>query len=87
MSIVEDGCSQMDCQDDQKEDVVTEDCDRTDNRYEREQYSKMVDSDEERDKEREEDSDGCSNASEEDEFTSGYEKHFMPTALEILEVS
>ncbi|XP_026216095.1 interleukin 12 receptor, beta 2a, like [Anabas testudineus] len=86
MSIVEDGCSQMDCQDDHKEDVVTEDCDRTDNRYEREQYSKMVDSDEERDKERE-DSDGCSNASEEDEFTSGYEKHFMPTALEILEVS
>lgn len=76
-----DGCPQMD----QKEDVVTEDCDRLNHRYKREEYSKMVDSDEERDRERE-DRDDCSNSSEEKQFTSGYEKHFMPTALEVQKV-
>lgn len=74
--VVGDGCSQMRCQDDQRGDTVTEECDRTDHR--REEYSKMVDSDEERD--------DCCSSSEEEQFTSGYEKHFMPTALEILEV-
>lgn len=86
MSIGGDECSQMDCQDDQKDDV-TEECDRTDRRYDREEYSKMVDSDEEKDREGEEDRDDCPDSSEEEQFISGYEKHFMPTALEILEVS
>lgn len=69
--------------DDHKEDVVTEECDKTDHRYGREEYSKMIDSDEDRDREREEDVDDCWNSSEEEHFTSGYEQHFMPTALEI----
>ncbi|XP_074513020.1 interleukin 12 receptor, beta 2a, like isoform X2 [Sebastes fasciatus] len=68
-------------QDDQREETVTEECHRTDRRYGREEYSKMIDSDEERD--REED---CWSSSEEGQSTSGYEKHFMPTALEVLEV-
>lgn len=79
------GSSQIDCQDDQREDAVTEECDRTDHRYGGDQYSKMVDSDEERDNE-EEDSDDCLSSSEEDRFMAGYEKHFMPSMQEILEV-
>lgn len=79
------GSSQIDCQDDQREDAVTEECDRTDHRYGGDQYSKMVDSDEERDNE-EEDSDDCLSSSEEDRFMAGYEKHFMPSIQEILEV-
>ncbi|KAK2833571.1 hypothetical protein Q5P01_017460 [Channa striata] len=82
-SIVGDGCLQTDCQDDRKEDV-TEECDGTDRRYGRDEYRKMVDSDEERDREGDEDRDDCWNSSEEEEFISGYEKHFMPTAVEIL---
>lgn len=84
MSTLENGCSQIYCEEAQKEDVITEDCDRTDHRYD-EEYSKMVDSDEEKDKVGAEDSDDCSDSSE--DFTSGYEKHFMPTVREILEVS
>ncbi|XP_035471460.2 interleukin 12 receptor, beta 2a, like isoform X1 [Scophthalmus maximus] len=80
-----DGCSRMDCQDEQSEDAVTEECGRTDHRYEREEYSKMVDSEEE-EREMEEHRDDCWNSSEDEQLTSGYEKHFMPTALEILEV-
>ncbi|XP_047428092.1 interleukin 12 receptor, beta 2a, like [Mugil cephalus] len=76
--VVGDGCSQMDFQDDQRETVVAGECDRTDHRYGREEYSKMLDSDEERDV--------CWSSSEEEPFSSGYEKHFMPTDLEILEV-
>lgn len=76
--VVGDGCSQIDFQDDQRKDVVTEECDRTDQRYGREEYSKMLDSDEERD--------GCWSSTDEEPFTSGYEKHFMPTDMEILEV-
>lgn len=76
---VGDGCPQMD----QEEDAVTEDCDRLNHRHEREEYSRMVDSDEERDREREERDDDCSNSSEEDQHTSGYEKHFMPTTSEV----
>lgn len=79
LSIVGDEHPQMD----QKEDVVTKDCDRFKPRYEREEYSKMVDSDEEKDRETE-DRDDCSNSSEEQQFMSGYEQHFMPTAVEIL---
>lgn len=71
-----DGSSQLDCQDDRR-DAVTEDCHRTDNKCGREAYSKMVDSDEER----------SWSSSEEEQCTSGYERHFMPTASEILEVS
>lgn len=82
--LVVDGSSQIDCQDDQREDAVTEECDRTENRYGREEYSKMVDSDEERDRE-EEDRDDSMSSSEEEQLMSGYEKHFMPTALEVLE--
>lgn len=75
--VVGDGCSQVDSQDDQREDVITEECNRKDRRYAREEYSKMVDSDEERDGE------DCWSSSEEEQSTSGYEKHFMPTALEV----
>ncbi|XP_056258620.1 interleukin 12 receptor, beta 2a, like [Seriola aureovittata] len=81
--ILRDGCSQMDCQDDQSENAVLKQGGRTDHRYGRKEYSKMVDSDEERDKE--EDRDDCWSSSDEEQLTSGYEKHFMPTASEILE--
>ncbi|XP_029912967.1 interleukin 12 receptor, beta 2a, like isoform X2 [Myripristis murdjan] len=47
--------------------------------YGREAYSKMIDSDEEQSR------DDCLSSSDEDEFISGYEKHFMPTALEVME--
>ncbi|KAM9346053.1 granulocyte colony-stimulating factor receptor-like [Symphorus nematophorus] len=91
--VVKEGSSQMECRD------VTEEVRRPDHKYGREAYSKMVDSDEERDKEEEEeeevaaaveeeeDTGGCWSSSEEEQCPSGYEKHFMPTALEILEVS
>nr|XP_043906260.1 interleukin-12 receptor subunit beta-2-like [Solea senegalensis] len=79
-----DGCSYKDCQDKQIQDAVTKERDRTDHRCEREEYSKMVDSDEEGD--REEDKDDCSSSSNKEQFTSGYEKHFMPTALELQNV-
>ncbi|XP_073351307.1 interleukin 12 receptor, beta 2a, like [Pagrus major] len=78
--VIGEGSSQMDCQDDQMKDGVTKECPRTDRKYGREAYSKMVDSDEERDNE------DCWNSSEEEQGTSGYEKHFMPTVSEILEV-
>lgn len=87
--VVGDGCTQFDCQDDQGEDAVIAECHRTDHRFGREEYSKMIDSDEERDKqqqEEEEDTGDCWSSSEEEPFPSGYEKHFMPTALEVLEV-
>ncbi|XP_017277263.1 interleukin 12 receptor, beta 2a, like [Kryptolebias marmoratus] len=70
------GCSQTDSRDSRREDTVIEENDRTDRRYGREEYSKMIDSDEDR-------NDECS--SEDEQFTSGYEKHFMPSALEILQ--
>ncbi|XP_051244222.1 interleukin 12 receptor, beta 2a, like [Dicentrarchus labrax] len=81
--LVGDGSSQMDFQDDQREKAVIEECHRTDHKYGREAYSKMVDSDEERDKEEED----CWSSSDDEPCRSGYEKHFMPTVLEILEVS
>lgn len=68
--------SQIDCQDDQKEDAVTEECQKTEHR--RKAYSKMIDSDEEEVRE------DCWSSSEEEPCRSGYEKHFMPTASEIL---
>nr|XP_020472020.1 interleukin-6 receptor subunit beta-like isoform X1 [Monopterus albus]XP_020472021.1 interleukin-6 receptor subunit beta-like isoform X1 [Monopterus albus]XP_020472022.1 interleukin-6 receptor subunit beta-like isoform X1 [Monopterus albus] len=77
-----DWCLQMD---DPRKDVVTEECDRTDQKYGREEYSKMIDSDEERDKGDEGDGGSSWNSAEEEEFTLGYEKHFMPTAMEVLE--
>ncbi|KAG8007039.1 Leukemia inhibitory factor receptor, partial [Nibea albiflora] len=76
--LVRKGDSQMDCQDDQRDNVVIEENHRTDHKYGRQAYSKMVDSDEDKE-------DGWS--SEEEQCKSGYEKHFMPTPLEILEVS
>ncbi|XP_030262992.1 interleukin 12 receptor, beta 2a, like isoform X2 [Sparus aurata] len=78
--VVGEGSSQMDCQDDQMKDGITKECPRTNHKYGREAYSKMVDSDEERDEE------DCWNSSEEEQGTSGYEKHFMPTVSEILAV-
>lgn len=45
----------------------------------------MIDSDEERDRE-EEVNRNDSWSSENDQFISGYEKHFMPTAQEILQI-
>uniref|UniRef100_A0A146XXN1 Interleukin-12 receptor subunit beta-2 n=1 Tax=Fundulus heteroclitus TaxID=8078 RepID=A0A146XXN1_FUNHE len=72
----ETGCFQMECQDDQKADPVTEKVNRTDSRNGRKEYSKMVDSDEEK-------NDSWS-SSEEEQSTSGYEKHFMPSASEIM---
>ncbi|XP_034395332.1 interleukin 12 receptor, beta 2a, like isoform X2 [Cyclopterus lumpus] len=81
--VVGDGGSQVDCQDDQREEAVAEECHGTDHKYEREEYSKMVDSDEER--EREENMEDVWSSSGEEQPVSGYEKHFMPTALEILE--
>ncbi|XP_062264720.1 interleukin 12 receptor, beta 2a, like [Platichthys flesus] len=71
-------------QEEPRENAVTKECGRVDHSHGREEYSKMVDSDEERD--REEDKEDCWSSSEEDESTTGYEKHFMPTALEILDV-
>lgn len=79
-SMLGDGCSNTACQDDQSEDAIAQQGGRANRRYGRKEYSKMVDSDEERDKEEV----GSNCPSEEEEFTSGYEKHFMPSALEIL---
>lgn len=45
--------------------------------HQRTEYKKMVDSDEER----------SWSSSEEEPCTSGYEKHFMPTAVDVLEHS
>uniref|UniRef100_I3J1D8 Interleukin-12 receptor subunit beta-2 n=1 Tax=Oreochromis niloticus TaxID=8128 RepID=I3J1D8_ORENI len=59
-------------QDDQREDAVPEESGRLDRRYGKEPYSKMVDSDEET----------SGSSSEEEQFTSGYEQHFMPSPLE-----
>uniref|UniRef100_A0A3Q0RLQ6 Fibronectin type-III domain-containing protein n=1 Tax=Amphilophus citrinellus TaxID=61819 RepID=A0A3Q0RLQ6_AMPCI len=70
-----DKCSQMDSHDAQRKDAVTEESERIDRRYGREAYSKMVDSDEET---------GDGDNSEEEQFTSGYEKHFMPSPFDIL---
>lgn len=71
----ENACHLMDCQDDQQEDPTRENSDSTD-RYGRKEYSKMVDSDEERN--------DCWTSSEEEQSTSGYEKHFMPSPLEVM---
>ena len=73
---MKDECSRTDSQEDQREDPATEECDRTDHRYGRKEYSKMVDSDEEKV--------DCWSSSEEEQGTSGYEKHFMPSPFEIL---
>ncbi|KAF1379394.1 hypothetical protein PFLUV_G00175610 [Perca fluviatilis] len=65
--VVGDGCLQMDCQDDQREEAVTKECHRTDHRYRREEYSKMVDSDEERDREEDENREDCWSSTEEEQ--------------------
>ncbi|XP_041673064.1 interleukin 12 receptor, beta 2a, like [Cheilinus undulatus] len=87
--MVGDGSSQMDCIDDQGKDAVTEESHRADQKYGREAYSKIVDSDEERDAEKEREEDGWSSSkdSEEEPMEFSYEKHFMPTAGEILKVA
>lgn len=72
----------MDSQDDKREEAVPEECHRADHRYGREEYSKMVDSEEERDR-KEENGGDCLSSSEEDQSMSGYEKHFMPTVFEL----
>lgn len=71
------GSSQTDCQNVLRDDAVTEESHRTDHKCEREAYSKMVDSDEEK----------SWSSSDEEHCTSGYEKHFMPTGLDIIGVS
>lgn len=60
-----------------KEDSVPEECDQKDDRCKTEAYRKIVDSDEETDM----------NSSDEEQDMSGYERHFMPTAIDMLEVS
>ncbi|XP_068605903.1 interleukin 12 receptor, beta 2a, like, partial [Brachionichthys hirsutus] len=73
-SLVRDRSSHMECQNGQEEFHQTE------GKYGREAYSKMVDSDEEKAKE------DCWNSSDEEQST-GYEKHFMPTASDVWGVS
>ncbi|KAF7658629.1 hypothetical protein LDENG_00010260 [Lucifuga dentata] len=87
--VVGNGHSQTNKQNNQMDSVVRQvDRDGTGHRYGREDYSKMIDSDEERDRkqEEEEDRDDSLSSSEDGPLMSGYEKHFMPTALEVLEV-
>ncbi|KAM3597330.1 uncharacterized protein V6R79_003164 [Siganus canaliculatus] len=74
---------QMNCKDDHRKETFTEEwqSQRTVHNSARQAYSKMVDSDEERVEE------DHGTLSEEEEGPSGYEKHFMPSAVEILEVS
>lgn len=55
---------------------VKEECGQKDNRCELEAYRKMVDSDEE-----------DMNSSDEEQDLTGYERHFMPTDIDMLEVS
>ncbi|XP_034534359.1 interleukin 12 receptor, beta 2a, like isoform X2 [Notolabrus celidotus] len=79
-----DRSSQKDRTDEEREDTVTGDSQRTDNKYRAEAYSRIIDSDEEEEKgEKEEGVDCCSSSKE--LLETGYEKHFMPTAEEILE--
>ncbi|XP_029945102.1 LOW QUALITY PROTEIN: interleukin 12 receptor, beta 2a, like [Salarias fasciatus] len=66
---VVDGCSQTECPNNERS---SEEHDRPGCKDRRAEYSKMIDSDED-----------CL-SSDEEEFTSGYEQHFMPTALEIV---
>lgn len=65
--IVGEWSSSMECEEDRRENAVTE-------KHQRTEYKKMVDTDEER----------SWSSSEEEPCTSGYEKHFMPTAVDIL---
>ncbi|XP_077397572.1 interleukin 12 receptor, beta 2a, like isoform X2 [Festucalex cinctus] len=53
-------------------------------RYGRDEYSKMVDSEEEKDVSGVAGRDDCWSSSEEEQDTSGYEQHFLPTAVDIL---
>ncbi|XP_061557199.1 interleukin 12 receptor, beta 2a, like isoform X2 [Phycodurus eques] len=53
-------------------------------RYGKGEYSKMVDSEEEKDMSEVTGRDDCWSLSEEEQDTSGYEQHFIPTAAEIL---
>lgn len=82
--VVGDGGSKTDCRDDQRKEAVAEEGHGTNHRYRREEYSKMVDFDEERN--RGENGEDVWSSSEEEQPESGYEKHFMPTAFEVLEV-
>lgn len=59
-----------------KEDSATEECGHKDNRCEPGAYRKIVDSDEQ-----------DTNSSDEEQDVTGYERHFMPTATDMLEVS
>ncbi|CAN9505703.1 unnamed protein product [Ophioblennius macclurei] len=69
---VVDGCSQRDCSKNEMSISAKEERDRPDSKHGREEYSKMIDSDED-----------CL-SSDEEQCTSGYEQHFMPTAGEIV---
>lgn len=59
-----------------KEDSVREKRGPEDNQCERDAYRKIVDSEEEE-----------TNSSDEEQDTAGYERHFMPTVMDMLEVS
>ncbi|XP_056143488.1 interleukin 12 receptor, beta 2a, like isoform X2 [Lampris incognitus] len=63
-----------------------EEWERTERRhgFGRQDYSKMIDSEEERDEDGEEERDDDLSSSDNDQSFSGYETHFMPTALEVL---
>lgn len=69
--------------DEQVEDSSGQECQSTDQRSKKEGYSQMPDSDGEQGKELLQDEEERWSSSEED-FTSGYEKHFMPTPQELL---
>ncbi|XP_075994855.1 interleukin 12 receptor, beta 2a, like isoform X3 [Genypterus blacodes] len=86
---VGDDSSQTDKQKNHMDHAIRElDRDGTERRLGRQDYNKMIDSDEEQDREEEkgEMEEDSSSLSEEEQLMSGYEKHFMPTALEVLEV-
>ncbi|XP_068193973.1 interleukin 12 receptor, beta 2a, like [Antennarius striatus] len=78
--LIRDGSSHKDCQNGQREDAVIEEFQWTEDKHGGEAYSKKVDSDEERENE-----DYCS--SSEEEHSTGYEKHFMPTVSDVWKVS
>lgn len=65
--------------------VASEGYTRRTHRHGKDEYSKMVDSEEEKDVSGVTERDDGWSSSEEEPDASGYEQHFMPTAVEILE--
>ncbi|XP_061702901.1 interleukin 12 receptor, beta 2a, like isoform X2 [Syngnathoides biaculeatus] len=71
------------CEDQTKSPVSSEGCTRK-HRYGKGEYSKMVDSEDEKDMSKVTGRDDCWSSTEEEQDSSGYERHFLPTAEEIL---